>query len=402
VINATLVQVLKKDRGRILAAVLARTGDFSLAEEAVQEAAASALIHWARSGPPERPVAWLIRVAFRKAMDRLRYARRNEAAMVALGVLARDEAAPDPEDIADERLRLIFTCCHPALEPKTQVCLTLRSVCGLSTGEIARAFLDQEATMAQRLSRAKAKISAAAIPFAVPEAEMWPERLQVVLSVVYLIFNAGYTAGPSEPRDLCGEAIFLARLIDDLRPGQSEVEGCLALMLLTHARQLARSKDGVTVPITSQDRNLWDQGLWAEGLDLIDRAVARANPGPYQIKAAIAACHDTTPPDWAQIAALYEALILYEPTPVVRLNHAVALAETGALVQALALLETLAPALAQYQPYHAACAEYLARAESYEAAHGAFARAIALAASSADAAYLINRRAGLPVWQANP
>ena len=265
--------------------------------------------------------------------------------------------------IADERLRLIFTCCHPALEPKSRVALTLRSIAGLSTAEIARAFLDSEPTMAQRLTRAKARIGAAGIPFAVPGPEDWAERLQSVLAVVYLIFNAGYNAGPTEPRDLCAEAIFLARLINQLHPGDAEVEGCLALLLITDARRAARVDGaGVTVALTDQNRALWNSAAIAEGVALTDRAMARSTPGPYQIKAAIAACHvQGDAPDWPQIALLYASLLRMEPTPVVQLNRAVALAEAGQLDAALSILSALAGPLTDYQPFHAARAEYLAR-----------------------------------------
>ncbi len=387
------------DRGRLMAALIARLRDFQLAEDALQDAATSALVHWGRSGVPDRPEAWLIRVAFRKAIDRLRGMQRNARQTAALTVLARDEAEEDAHVIADERLRLIFTCCHPALEPKSRVALTLRTIAGLSTAEIARAFLDGEPTMAQRLTRAKAKIAAAGIPFAVPDAEDWPDRLQSVLTVIYLIFNAGYTAGPDEPRDLCAEAIFLARMLDSLRPGAAEVEGCLALMLLTHARRAARTDGaGATVPLSAQNRALWDHAAIAEGLALIAAARVRNDPGPCQIKAAIAACHvQATAPDWPRIAALYASLVRYEPTPVVRLNHAVAVAESGELHAALHILEGLAPALQDYQPFHAAQAEYLGRAESPDAARAAYDRAIVLAASPADAAYLSRRRDLLPL-----
>ncbi len=398
-LNGLLDRTLRADRGRIIAALISRVGDFQLAEDALQDASASALVHWGRSGAPSRPEAWLIRVAFRKAIDRLRRIARDARQTAAMAVLARDEA-DEEADIMDDRLRLIFTCCHPALEPKSRVALTLRTIAGLTTAEIARAFLDAEPTMAQRLTRAKTKLREAGIPFVIPGPEDWPDRLQSVLAVVYLIFNAGYTAGPAEPRDLCDEAIFLARLIARLSPpglcNLAEVEGCLALMLLTHARRAARVEDGVTVPLGQQDRSLWDSAALAEGLALIDAAMARRSPGPYQIKAAIAACHAAAQPDWPQIAALYEGLARFEPTPVVHLNRAVALAETGALQPALDLLDRLGPALAAYQPYHAARAEYLARAESFGPARAAFGRAIALAASSADAAYLAKRRAALP------
>lgn len=396
-VTQALTEVMRADRGRILAALIARLRDFQAAEDALQEAAASALVHWTRSGVPERPDAWLIRVAFRKAIDRLRGASRDAAKVASLAVLARDEATEDPEMIPDERLRLIFTCCHPALEPKSRVALTLRTIAGLTTAEIARAFLDNEATMAQRLTRAKAKIAAAGIPFAVPGPEDWADRLHSVLAVIYLIFNAGYTAGPDEPRDLCAEAIYLARLILDLRPGEAEAEGCLALMLLTDARRGARrDAAGQVVALTDQDPGLWDSAARQEGLALIDAAMARAAPGPYQIKAAIAACHMAKGgADWRQILGLYDSLLRWEPSPVVHLNRAVALAETGALPAALALLEGLEADLSAYQPYHAAKAELLRRAGAAEAARAAFDAAIRLAPSSADAAFLIKRRAML-------
>ncbi len=398
-LHGLLDQTLRADRGRIVAALISRVGDFQLAEDALQDASASALVHWGRSGAPSRPEAWLIRVAFRKAIDRLRQTARDARQTAALTVLARDEAEEEAE-VMDDRLRLIFTCCHPALEPKSRVALTLRTIAGLTTAEIARAFLDAEPTMAQRLTRAKTKLREAGIPFVIPGPEDWPDRLQSVLAVVYLIFNAGYTAGPAEPRDLCDEAIFLARLIAQLSPPATcdlaEVEGCLALMLLTHARKAARMAEGVTVPLAQQDRSRWDGAAMAEGLALIDAAMARSKPGPYQIKAAIAGCHTAATPDWDQIAALYTSLARFEPTPVVHLNRAVALAETGALQAALTLLDSLAPALAAYQPYHAARAEYLARAGRPGPARAAYDTAITLAASSADAAYLAKRRAALP------
>ena len=391
-----LQRVLAADRGRILSALIARVSDFQLAEDALQDAASSALIHWTNASP-DRPEAWLIRVAFRKAIDRLRKSNRDAAQTRALTILARDEAEEDPEVIVDDRLRLIFTCCHPALDPKSRVALTLRTIAGLTTAEIARAFLDNEAAMAARLTRAKAKIAAAGIPYVVPGPEDWPDRLQSVLAVTYLIFNAGYSAGPVEPRDLCVEAIFLARLIAQLRPGEAEVEGCLALMLMTHSRRAARMDGaGATVPLMDQDQSLWDRPSIAEGLRLVDTAMARRTPGPYQIKAAIAACHvQGDRPDWPQIAALYTSLFRMEPTSVVQLNRAVALAETGEVAAALSILQALSAPLADYQPFHAARAEYLSRNGQPGAARLAYDRAIALATSPADAAFLTRRRARL-------
>ncbi|MBL9046581.1 MAG: RNA polymerase [Tabrizicola sp.] len=390
--NAALAEVLRADRGRLLAALIARTGDFQRAEDALQEAAASALVHWARSGVPDNPAAWLLRAGFRKAIDAFRRDRaaiRNQAAME---VLAMEEAAdPDPQAIPDERLRLIFTCCHPALEEKSRVALTLRSLCGLSTSQVAAVYLDSDTTMGQRLSRAKAKIAGAGIPFAIPGPEDWPARLNSVLTVVYLIFTAGYAQGPES--DLAAEAILLARLLAKLSPDEPEVEGCLALLLLTHARAAARiSPEGQTLPPGQQNRTLWDAAMLAEGQATLDRAVTRCRPGPFQIKAAIAALHTAEGgPDWPQISALYARLLIFEPTPVIRLNLAVALSEAGGLGEALFDLLALEPELANYQPFHAAKADLLARSGQVSAARTAYARAIALSTSPADIAFLRQR-----------
>jgi RNA polymerase sigma-70 factor (ECF subfamily) len=402
-IARVLDAVMREDRGRLLSALIARLGDFQMAEDALQDAAASALVHWGRAGVPDRPVAWLIRVAFRKAIDAIRQQQRSDANSAALCFLARDEAMDDPEAIPDERLRLIFTCCHPALEPKTQVALTLRTLGGLGTGEIAAAFLDNEPAMGQRLSRAKAKIAAAGIPFAVPGPEDLAGRLGSVLTVCYLIFNAGYTLGPLADRDLCNEAIFLARLINSLRPNEAEVEGCLSLMLLTHARKAARTDaSGMTVTLPDQDRSLWDGAMIDEGRTLLRLAYARHRPGPFQIKAAIAALHGAEGlVDRAQILALYDALVRFEPTPVVRLNRAVALAETGSTQVALGLVEHLAADLADYQPFHATRAELLARLGRVAESKAAFDRAIVLAVSPSDALFLGKRKGALYDLQTN-
>lgn len=388
---------MRDDRGRLMAALIRQLRDWQLAEEVLQEAALSAISHWGRLGAPTSPQGWLLKVALRKAIDRMRHGQRGEVVQTTLEHLARAEA-DEAEDIPDDRLRLIFTCCHPALEPKSQVALTLRTVCGLTTVDIARAFLDSETTMGQRLSRAKAKIAKAGIPFAVPGPEVWADRLDAVLTTAYLIFTTGYTAGPTEPRDLCAEAIFLTRLLDHLRPGEPEVEGALALMLLTHARKAARiDSAGQTVPPTQQDRGLWDRALLEEGRAILVRAFGRRRPGPFQIKAAIADCHMTEGgADWPQIAALYDVLMRMEPTPVVALNRAVALAETGAATAALAVIEGLASALADYQPFHAARAALLARAGHGAEARAAYDRAIRDAPSAQDAAFLISAREKLP------
>jgi len=391
-VSRALSVVMRADRGRLLSALAVQLRDMALAEDVLQEAAVSALTHWGRSGLPASPQGWLLQVARRKAIDRLRHAARTTRNVAAMTVLAEEEAAPDPDLIPDERLRLIFTCCHPAIEPKSRVALTLRALGGLSIQAIAAAFLDNDTAMGARLTRAKAKITAAGIPFAIPGPEDWPDRLNSVLTVVYLIFTSGYVNAST---DLATEAVFLARLLVHLSPDDPEIEGCLALLLITHARHAARRAGGAMVALADQDRALWDQAAIAEGLALLDTAMARRRPGPFQIKAAIAACHvQGVAPDWPQIALLYASLYRMEPTPVVQLNHAVAVAEAGGLDAALAMLRDLAEALADYQPFHAAQAEYLARSGD-PAARAAYDLAIALATNQAEAAWLAVRRDAL-------
>ena len=400
-VSRELDRVMRADRGRLLAVLAAGLRDLSLAEEMLQEAAVSALTHWGRAGLPDSPAGWLLQVARRRAIDRLRGAARDSRKGAALAVLMEDAAAPEPPAIPDERLRLIFACCHPALEPKSRVALTLRTVCGLTTPEIARAFLDAEPTLGQRISRAKAKIAAAGIPFAVPDAGQWAERLETVLTAVYLIYTTGYIAAPDEPRDLCLEAEYLIRLIDRLRPDEPEIEGALAMMLLTGARRAARiGADGATLPPAMQDRRLWDAGRIIEGRAVLARAVARGRPGPFQIKAAIADCQMADPaPDWPQIAALYGALLRYEPTPVVRLNAAVAIAEAGDPARGLAIVQGLGAELADYQPWHATHAALLALTGARDQAATAYREAIARTASEAEALFLKRRLAGLDTPQ---
>jgi RNA polymerase sigma-70 factor, ECF subfamily len=388
----------------MIAALARRTGDLTLAEDSVQEAAMAALVHWGRNGPPDRPEAWLIRVAFRKAIDRLRGQAREGQKAKALTLLAEEEARlPDDRPIADDRLSLIFTCCHPALDPKSRIALTLRTIAGLSTAEIARAFLDHEPTMGQRLTRAKARIAAARIPFAVPGPEDWPDRLNSVLTVIYLIFNEGYAAtfGDTQIRAaLCEEAIFLGRLMAELTTDDPETLGLLSLMLTTHARSPARSGyDGALIPLDAQDRNLWDRSLMAEGLGVLDRALVRLTPGPFQIKAAISALHvqaaSHAATDWRQMLLLYDSLHRFEPTAVVRLNRAVVLAQLVGLTAALAEIEILADTLEHYQPFHAARADLLSRAGHIEAARRAYARAIDLSGTEAERAFLLVRAKAL-------
>ncbi len=396
-VSKALETVLQQDRGRLMATLTYRLRSLQWAEDALQEACISALVHWGREGLPDSPQGWLIRVAFRKALDQLRTetrsAERDTALHLVTELLGQEEQAPIP----DERLRLIFTCCHPALELKSRVALTLRTVCGLSTAEIARVFLDTESTMGQRLSRAKTKIAVAAIPFAVPEPDQWDDRVDAVLATVVLIFTTGYTNTAHETRDLCGEAIFLGRLLHMLCPKHPEIEGALALMLLTHSRRAARvSPAGATVPPADQNRNLWDRDLQAQGLQLLDTALGRKRAGPFQIKAAISACQMADPaPDWPQILQLYTVLLTMEPTPVVRVNHAVALAETGHVGSALASLQNLQDSLIEFQPFHAAHAEVLAKAGKIEDARQAFATAMELASNDSDRLFLSSRAQAL-------
>lgn len=387
--------IMRNDRGRLMAALISRVRDFQLAEDALQEAAISAVSHWGRLGLPSSPHGWLLRVALRKAIDHARKHAREARKTSELAHLTSEETEEmNYESIPDKRLSLIFTCCHPALEQKSQVALTLRTVCGLTTTDIARAFLDAEPTMGQRLSRAKAKIAAAGVPFGEPEPDSWNERLNAVLTVVYLIFNAGYSGAAIDERDLCEEAIYLARILNMLRRGEPEIEGCLALMLLAHGRRRARvSAEGMTVPPHEQDRSLWDMGMLKEGEALVLQALSRRRPGPHQIKAAIAACHvipDT--PDWLQIRLLYETLLRFEPTDVIKLNLAVAMAETESLKEALALLESIKSNLMDYQPFHAAAALLFTRASQIELARSHYDRAIELSANEQDKALLISRR----------
>ena len=387
-----LSRLAREDRGRILSGLIARLGDFQLAEDALQEAMIAATQHWQEGHMPKLPMNWTMQVAYRKAIDKIRQHKTEQRATSEIAILAGEEAF-ESEDVGDERLSLIFTCCHPALDQKSQVALTLRTIGGLSTAEIARAFLDNETTMGQRISRAKAKIAAARIPFKVPEIEEWPQRLQAVLAVIYLIFNAGYSSGPAEGAELVNEALYLAQMLDRLRPDEVEIEGCVAQMLITNGRRAARvDVNGVTVALSKQDRSLWNKVEIDQGIALIDKAMTRRSPGPYQIKAAIAACHNIdVGSDWKQIAALYSSLLHYEPSSVVRLNYAVAIAEAGELDRGLALLRVLHDDLAQYQPYHAAIAELLGRKGFKEEAKAAYLKAIGLARSKADISFLNDR-----------
>jgi len=391
----------REEWGRLLSALIHAVGDFDIAEEALQDAFAAAVVDWAAVAP-RNPRAWLYGTARHKAIDRLR--RRARLSAMAAALSAEEEAQTlaleEDEEVPDERLRLIFTCCHPALAPEAQVALTLRTLCGLTTDEIARAFLVPPATMAQRLVRAKSKIRAAGIPYQVPPLEELPQRAPLVMAVLYLVFNEGYSAARGDAlirRELCAEAIRLARLLRVMPPVPvRELDALLALMLLHDARRDARTDTaGEMVPLADQDRTKWDRAEIEEGCALVQAALAAAPPRPYALEAAIAAVHAEAEraehTDWAQIAALYDRLHALHPSPVVALNRAVAVSMATGPQTALPLVDELSAPLAGYHLWHATRADLLRRLGRRDEAAAAYQKALELTQNEAERRFLQRR-----------
>ncbi len=391
--EAEIGRIFREESGRSVATLVRLFGDFDVAEDAVQEAFAVALRKWPGDGVPPNPGGWITTTARNRAIDRLRRDARGRELLSEVAVLSPGDGDPSmPEEVGpvqDDRLRLIFTCCHPALSAEAQVALTLRLLGGLSTKEVARSFLVAEPTMARRLVRAKRKIKAARIPYRVPGDHELPDRLRPVLAVVYLVYNAGSTS-PAEP-GLCSEAIRLARILATLMPDEPEVAGLLALLLLTESRRSSRTRpDGSLVLLGEQDRRQWDRALIEEGQAIVRRCLRHNQPGAYQLQAAISAVHADAPTfeetDWSQIVALYDQLLAVAPTPVVALNRAIAISEVQGPAAALALVDELD--LDNYHPFHATRADLLRRLGRNGEAVAAYERAAALAPTDAERDFL--------------